>query len=524
MYPILFRIPLPHMPLKLWWALVAVAAIVAVYAALAFRRRERNAGIVLALIVAGLGGAGWKYRLVAHQFENLPIYSYGVMLGMSLVIGWYLTLSLADRDGLPKETMANCYVITALAAIAGSRILYVLTNLGDFEDETTHAFAIGKIFELRTGGLVAYGGFLGGFLGSWGYLATKKIRLMAWADVAVPSLASGLLVTRIGCYLFGCDYGKPLAETAPGWLKKLGTFPHWAPGTLADGDGAPAWYAQSRSLSLSPELKAEILKSNHSLPVHPTQIYESLVGLSLLALLLWQRKHLKFRGQIFFLFVFAYGFLRFLLETLRDDAERGTYGPDVAEQIYIPLCLGLFAIAFVFGVSLGIKNQKARMVARVMAFVPPVVAYVMLRPKSFAGTVPIELSTSQWIGLLTALVASFFYAQFWQDARKRPALAMSLGEGALAVPEPADGDEDATAAAEEDEERTETQSPVAKKAKKKKKQGLVAKTDDVSEEAAKTHGDAETDATAKAATNPEKQEEKDKLEPGTKPLPEPSAS
>ena len=41
------------------------------------------------------------------------------------------------------------------------------------------------------------------------YLRKKGMRLMPWADVAVPSLASGLAITRIGCYLFGCDYGAP---------------------------------------------------------------------------------------------------------------------------------------------------------------------------------------------------------------------------------------------------------------------------------------------------------------------------
>ena len=55
------------------------------------------------------------------------------MLGLSLVVGWYLTLGLAERDGLPKETMANCYVVTAIAAVVGSRVLYILTNLDEFD-------------------------------------------------------------------------------------------------------------------------------------------------------------------------------------------------------------------------------------------------------------------------------------------------------------------------------------------------------------------------------------------------------
>ncbi|PIE05259.1 MAG: prolipoprotein diacylglyceryl transferase, partial [Sorangium cellulosum] len=266
---------------------------------------------------------------------NIPIYSYGVMLGLSLIVGWYLTLWLAEKDGLPKEVMANCYVVTALAAIVGSRLLYVVTNLEEFD-----TFA--DFFAFRRGGLVAYGGFLGGYLGSWGYLKLKKIPLMPWADVAVPSLASGLAITRIGCYLFGCDFGKPLSDKAPAFLQKIGTFPHWAEGTVDRGDGSPAWIQHVNSGLVDSE-------AAHSLPVHPTQLYESMVGLALLGLLMYQRKHQRFRGQIFMVFAFAYGFARFLLEMVRDDAERGMYGPELGSHILLPAALFLFALGYSIG-------------------------------------------------------------------------------------------------------------------------------------------------------------------------------
>jgi phosphatidylglycerol:prolipoprotein diacylglycerol transferase len=177
-------------------------------------------------------------------------------------------------------------------------------------------------------------------------------------------------------------------------------------------------------------MEGELVRMNTSFPVHPTQIYESLVGLLLLGLLLWQRKYTRFRGQVFFLFVFAYGVLRFLLELWRDDVERGSYGPTLDAHVYIPLCLALMAVAFVFGISLGIANKRARTVARALAFVPPVVAYLALKPASFAQTVPYQLSTSQLIGFLSALVVAYFYARFWEQARKNPRLAMSLGDAA----------------------------------------------------------------------------------------------
>jgi phosphatidylglycerol:prolipoprotein diacylglycerol transferase len=471
MHPILFRIPLPHMPLKLWWALAAVAAIAVVFAALALRRRDRSGALSAAVVAAAAGGAAYKWQTVAYESPNVPIYAYGVMLGVSLVVGWYLTLPLSERDGLPKETMANCYVVTALAALAGSRILYAITNPDEFKSVT-------DLFALRNGGLVAYGGFIGGLLGSWAFLAPKKIRLLAWADDAVPSLASGLMITRIGCYLFGCDFGQRLPDTSPHWLKTLGTFPHWAAGTLASGEGSPA-YVRHLEVYRGTPVEADLVRMNTSFPVHPTQLYEALVGLALLVLLLWQRRYTRFRGQVFFLFVFGYGFLRFLLEMWRDDVERGSYGPTLDKHVYIPLCLFLMAIGFVFGISLGIANKRARTVARVLAFAPPVVAYILLKPASFAQTLPYQLSTSQLIGLLSALAVSYFYARFWEEARKNPTLSMSLGdaatirelkgESAEPVPVVADDEDE-----DDDEEEAEERAPAAKTGKGKKK-GLAAK-------------------------------------------------
>lgn len=466
MHPILFRIPLPKTPLKLWWGLAVVIAIALVYVLVGLKKKDKATAGIAAVIAIGVGVVAKVYSSVEFNAPNLPIYSYGVMLGVSLVVGWYLTLTLAERDGLPKETMANCYVITAIAAIVGSRILYIVTNLDEFrvnQHDTNSALDFASFFALRRGGLVAYGGFLGGYIGSWLYLRAHRIRLMPWADVAVPSLASGLLITRIGCYLFGCDFGKRLPETAPAWLQKLGTFPHWPKGTLEGGDGSPAWVKHLGSFQ-GAKLD-ELRKLDHSFPVHPTQIYESLVGLALLALLLWQRKNQKFRGQIFFLFAFAYGYLRFLIEFLRDDTERGEIG-HFSLHWFVAVTLLLFAVAFTFGISLGIANKNARTIARLLSFVPPVAAFIALNPGKFGAEVSYPPSTSQWIGLISAVVVAFFYASFWEQARKSPKLAMAIDT--LGDVKPSTDDDDAP-----------------KKPKKKKKRPAAEETETPAKEEAK---------------------------------------
>jgi phosphatidylglycerol:prolipoprotein diacylglycerol transferase len=352
---------------------------------------------------------GWKFL---GEIHSIPIHSYGVMLGLSLVVGWYLTLGLAERDKLPKETLANCYVVTALSAVVMSRVLYYVTNPGEFN-------SFMEIFALWRGGLVAYGGFLGGFIGSVIYLRWQKVPLWPWADVAAPSLASGLMLTRIGCYLFGCDFGKPLGPGAPKWLQSLGTFPHWADGTLPHGSGSPAWVQHVQHNLVG-------FDAATSLPVHPTQIYESLVGASLLGLLLFVRKHLRFRGQVFLVFTFAYGALRFLLEMIRDDLERGEFGPYVPEHLLISGGLLVFAAAYIVCIAPSVPDATMRKMTQAIAVVPPVVAFLLLKPASFADNEPIQLSTSQWVALITAVPAAIAYFVFFKAAEAHPESALAL--------------------------------------------------------------------------------------------------
>ncbi|MCC6554395.1 MAG: prolipoprotein diacylglyceryl transferase [Polyangiaceae bacterium] len=414
----------------------------------------------------------------------LPIYSYGVMLGLSLVVGWYLTLGLAERDGLPKETMANNYVVTAVAAVLGARILYILTNLNEFD-------SIGSMFAMRRGGLVAYGGFLGGFVGSLVYLRMHRIALLPWADVAVPSLASGLMITRIGCYLFGCDFGQPLSETAPAWLKKLGTFPHWPEGTLEHGSGAPAWVQHVKERGLA-------VTSEHSLPVHPTQLYESLVGAALLVILLVARKHQKFRGQIFLLFTFSYGVCRYMLEVLRDDAERGSIPPALPEHLLIPFGLLVFAIAYTVGFSKAIKSGAVRVATQVLSFAPAVVLFLAMRPETFASTATMQYSTSQAVAVITGFAAAIAFAVYYKAALAHPEAAMALnlpGASGAAGKPIADEDED------EDEPPPEKKpakaaKPAGKKAAAKSKE-RADDEDDQGEEAG--GADDEDEPSAKRA-------------------------
>jgi phosphatidylglycerol:prolipoprotein diacylglycerol transferase len=147
------------------------------------------------------------------------------------------------------------------------------------------------------------------------------IPLLRFADVTAPTLALGLGLTRIGCYLYGCDFGAPLSDDAPAFLRGWGTFPHWA-----NDEGSPAWSHHVSTYDLP-------FDAHYSLPCHPTQIYESLAGFALVGLTIFVWRRREFYGQVLLALAMAYGFWRFGIEYVRDDPERGAFAGFSTSQL-----------------------------------------------------------------------------------------------------------------------------------------------------------------------------------------------
>jgi phosphatidylglycerol:prolipoprotein diacylglycerol transferase len=270
---------------------------------------------------------------IPAPWGSQPIYSYGVLLGLSLLLGWQVIMVLGKQSGLGSGTLGDVYLSATVSGVLGARLLYVITN----HEEFTSA---GQWFDLRSGGLVAYGGFLGGFAGAFLHLRFKRLSVLTFADCAAPAIAIGLCLTRIGCYLYGCDFGSRLPASAPHWLARLGTFPRWED-SVGELRGSPAFLHHVDTYGLSRE-------ATYALPVHPTQLYEALLGLLLAAICLRVFQRRAFAGQVLLVLSLGYGVARFFLEYLRDDPERGAaFGFSTSQLIsllLVPACATAYSL------------------------------------------------------------------------------------------------------------------------------------------------------------------------------------
>jgi len=165
------------------------------------------------------------------------------------------------------------------------------------------------------GGLTYYGGFVAASITAWYLLKTDRFPFWKAADMAGMVVPVGLGFGRLGCLLAGCCFGKPWTSS---WAVRF-------PGN------SPASEAQHLA-KLLPTAQSE------SLPVHPTELYESAASFAIAAfLILYLHGRKRYDGQVFVAFVVLYAAVRFVLEFARADDRGGLLGLSTSQLVGIAL-------------------------------------------------------------------------------------------------------------------------------------------------------------------------------------------
>jgi phosphatidylglycerol:prolipoprotein diacylglycerol transferase len=236
------------------------------------------------------------------------IYSYGVMAALGFLAGILTWVWMARRESRPSGFAADLGFWLMAGGIVGSRLAYVVAN-GSY-----YLAAPLEIVRIDQGGLIFYGGFLLGCVAL--VLFARHHRLPVWhlADFAIPALAIGHALGRVGCFLNGCCYGRPAGDHACG----IAYPPVCEPGKLFPG-----------------------------VPLFPVQILESAALLAIWAVLLRAYPRRKKDGVVFALYLLLYPPVRFALEYLRGDERQSWLALDVAQVTSLALFLiGLALFAF----------------------------------------------------------------------------------------------------------------------------------------------------------------------------------
>ncbi|MBN2465598.1 prolipoprotein diacylglyceryl transferase [candidate division WOR-3 bacterium] len=214
------------------------------------------------------------------KIGGLHIYSYGVMLFISFVLGIAVVEHRAKKFGVDPKKVTDLALWVLVAVVVGSRLFYVAFHWQEFSHDL-----IGIVAFWRGGlaGLMFYGGFLGGIIAGVLFIRFNKLPVRKLMDAVAPAIVLGEGFTRIGCFLNGCCFGQPTCS--PFGL----VFPPNSPaGATFPGQ-----------------------------PIHPTQLYSSAAGfIMFLFALVLERRRLK-PGVLSAILLIVYSLFRFGIDFVR---------------------------------------------------------------------------------------------------------------------------------------------------------------------------------------------------------------
>jgi phosphatidylglycerol:prolipoprotein diacylglycerol transferase len=265
-------------------------------------------------LLAVAGGVLWSRGLLEGE-RRLPLHTYGLLIAAAFLVGIWLSQREAARRGQDPERVADLAFWILVAALVGSRAYYILLHLDDYFGAgrflaDTPVGRIPRILVIWEGGLVFYGGFIGAVGAAWIYMRSARMPFLAVGDTMIPQVALGHFLGRLGCFAAGCCWGHVM-ETPRAWSA---SFP---PESLA-------YQTFAARADAAKYLAADRL---HTLPLHPTQLYEAFGELAIfLVLLLVVRPRKRFHGQVLAFYLLLYSVLRATLELFRGDFDRGYLG------------------------------------------------------------------------------------------------------------------------------------------------------------------------------------------------------
>jgi phosphatidylglycerol---prolipoprotein diacylglyceryl transferase len=237
-----------------------------------------------------------------HLFTigDFTVTSFGLMMFLSFVGGAWVLARQFEKRGMDPEAAWDMLLWVALGGIVGAKLYYVGLHY--------EALLENPLRELTNrGGLVWYGGFIGGVLAFYWQARKLKLPIVPAFDAAAPTLAIAYAIGRMGCFLVGDDYGRPTDS----WVGIA--FPEGYPPSTAG-------YFRSIGTQIPAEIPDAAV-----LAVHPTQLYEVVLALIMFAVL-WRLSGTLRPGRLFALYLAMYGVLRFGIEFVRAKTDLMLFG------------------------------------------------------------------------------------------------------------------------------------------------------------------------------------------------------
>ena len=255
-----------------------------------------------------------------HIF-GLEIPMYGLMAVLGFLSVSVIAFFRAGKSGLQRENLIIIAAMIVGCAVIGGKLMFIFVTWSPAE---IRGMISGGEWELlMDGGIVFYGGLIGGIAGAFLGSLIAGDDLRNYLDIIIPVVPLGHAIGRIGCLCAGCCYGKPTDSF-------LGIV---YPDNIG---GAPAGIA-----------------------LLPVPLLEAAANLVIFAILMYVSRKTTSRYLTTFLYCIFYGTIRFILEFYRDDSIRGIAGGlSTSQWISLGMVVGALAAGVIYFMKKKTDNRK----------------------------------------------------------------------------------------------------------------------------------------------------------------------
>lgn len=250
------------------------------------------------------------YPIIHLGFFSLP--TYGTIIFFGFLVGVVVAMFTARKYNIDKLDIGLSSILAAVGLIVGAKLVFMFTVLPDLVKHLnivkTH---IPETIVYMFQGYVFYGGLLGALFAIYFYCRWFDIDFLKVANIFAPVIPLIHSFGRIGCFFGGCCYGieyhGPLAIHFP---------------------------------------ENEYVDHLNDVPRFPVQLLESSINLLLFFALIYYGRKVRKKGSILGIYLICYSIIRFSLEFLRGDVERGILlGVSTSQWIsLILLPIGIYLI------------------------------------------------------------------------------------------------------------------------------------------------------------------------------------
>ena len=207
------------------------------------------------------------------------IHIYGMIIGLGILVGIFIAAAEAKRTGQKEEDYFDLSIYAVIFSIIGARLYYVAFSWDMYKDN------LKNIFNIREGGLAIYGGVIAAVITVVIFAKIKKLSAAVIFDTACLGLIAGQMIGRWGNFFNREAFGEYTDSLLAMRL--------------------PLDAVRSSDVTDLMREHMETVNGVSYIQVHPTYLYESLWCLMVLVLLLLYRKHKKFDGEVFLLYLLS---------------------------------------------------------------------------------------------------------------------------------------------------------------------------------------------------------------------------